>query len=433
MGAKFWASLRLALALCGLAAAHGARPVCALAGITTRLPTCTVRLAPSKVAPQRAAARALARASAVGGAGPPRTSGRRGYTAVLIVPTGIGAAVGGYAGDALPVARALAAVVDVLVTHPNVLNGAMLYWPPPNALYVEGWALDEFAQGRLGLRAVRRNRIGLVLDSGIEPELRLRQLQAADAARATLGLDVGAWTLTDKPVDAELALAPSGASWGTLRCPETLVRASRRLVEEAGCTAIALVCRLPDVPGDSAELEAYRQGAGVDVIGGVEALVSRLVARRLRLPCAHAPALEVLPPAAGVSPRAAAEELGFTFLPCVLANLHAAPALCAPASGVDGELFAADVDAVIAPAGACGGAAVLGLAARPHVLLVAVEENASLMAARPELLGLGGGGGGAQVVYAASYLEAVGIVAAHRAGINLQALTVRGVSAIPQL
>lgn len=32
-------------------------------------------------------------------------SGDGEYTAVLVVPTGIGAAIGGYAGDALPVAR----------------------------------------------------------------------------------------------------------------------------------------------------------------------------------------------------------------------------------------------------------------------------------------------------------------------------------------
>lgn len=32
-------------------------------------------------------------------------SGDGSYNAVLIVPTGIGAAIGGYAGDALPVAR----------------------------------------------------------------------------------------------------------------------------------------------------------------------------------------------------------------------------------------------------------------------------------------------------------------------------------------
>jgi hypothetical protein len=56
------------------------------------------------------------------------------YTVVLIVPTGIGAAIGGYAGDALPVARAISQVCGRLITHPNVLNGAQLYWSLPNAL-----------------------------------------------------------------------------------------------------------------------------------------------------------------------------------------------------------------------------------------------------------------------------------------------------------
>lgn len=49
------------------------------------------------------------------------------YTAIMIVPTGIGASIGGYAGDALPAARLLSSVVDTLITHPNVLNGAMMY------------------------------------------------------------------------------------------------------------------------------------------------------------------------------------------------------------------------------------------------------------------------------------------------------------------
>ena len=39
----------------------------------------------------------------------------------MIVPTGVGAAIGGYAGDGLPVARALASVVDCLISHPNVI------------------------------------------------------------------------------------------------------------------------------------------------------------------------------------------------------------------------------------------------------------------------------------------------------------------------
>lgn len=50
------------------------------------------------------------------------TQFKRDYTSVMIVPTGIGAAIGGFAGDALPVARALSSVVDCLITHPNVMR-----------------------------------------------------------------------------------------------------------------------------------------------------------------------------------------------------------------------------------------------------------------------------------------------------------------------
>jgi hypothetical protein len=49
---------------------------------------------------------------------------KKSLNVLLIVPTGVGAAIGGYAGDALPIARSLAAVADNLITHPNVLNGA---------------------------------------------------------------------------------------------------------------------------------------------------------------------------------------------------------------------------------------------------------------------------------------------------------------------
>lgn len=192
---------------------------------------------------------------------PPRVSGQP-YTAVLVVPTGIGAAIGGYAGDALPVARAFASVAERVVTHPNVMNGAMLYWPHPALQYTEGYALDEFAAGRWGLRPVASQRVGLLLDAGIEPELRLRHMQAADAARATLGVHVAAHTVTDEPLGVELRMSPAGASWGTLSNPSTLLRAAFKLRDE-GCTAIAVVARLPD-DEDEQMLADYRcDAAGV--------------------------------------------------------------------------------------------------------------------------------------------------------------------------
>ena len=159
--------------------------------------------------------------------GPPSSPG---YTAAMVVPTGIAAAIGGYAGDAMPAARVLASVVDTLVTHPNVMNGAQMYWPQPNILYTEGYALDQWAAGQWGLMPVtaRGHRIGLVLDAAIDDDMRVRHLQAANAARTTLGIDVAEYVMTDAPLGVNLALSPSGASWGTVERPDALLRARPR-------------------------------------------------------------------------------------------------------------------------------------------------------------------------------------------------------------
>lgn len=54
------------------------------------------------------------------------SSSKCSYNAVMIVPTGIGASIGGFAGDALPSAKLISTVVDTLITHPNVMNGELM-------------------------------------------------------------------------------------------------------------------------------------------------------------------------------------------------------------------------------------------------------------------------------------------------------------------
>ncbi|HEY9658138.1 MAG TPA: DUF3326 domain-containing protein, partial [Allocoleopsis sp.] len=321
------------------------------------------------------------------------------YTVALIVPTGIGAAIGGYAGDALPVARAMAQVADRLITHPNVLNGAQLYWSMPNALYVEGYGLDQMAAGQWGLRPVRQNRIGLVLDQGIEPDLRWRHLQVADAARATLGLDLTDYVLTDAPLNVELRTAASSATWGTIGNPSSLLRAVEKLITQAKAEAIAVVVRFPE-DTDSEALALYRHGQGVDPLAGAEAVISHLVVRSFHIPCAHAPALSPLPLDPALSPRSAAEEVGYTFLPCVLAGLSRAPQFVLNQTGRSDEIWADQIDALVIPATACGGSAVLSLS-QTLTQIITVADNKTRMNVTAADLGL-------SVTAVDSYLEALG-------------------------
>ncbi|NEQ23330.1 MAG: DUF3326 domain-containing protein [Microcoleus sp. SIO2G3] len=331
----------------------------------------------------------------------------RPYTAVLVVPTGIGAAIGGYAGDAIPVVRTMAGAVDRLITHPNVMNGAQLYWPLPNVLYVEGYGLDQFAAGRWGLRPVHQNRIGLILDRAIEPDLLWRHLQAADAARATLGLDLTDYVVTDAPLNVELRTAASGATWGTIERPDSLLRAVEQAITQAGATAIAIVARFPDDTGSEA-LWQYRQGQGVDPLAGAEAVISHLVVRSFQIPCAHAPALPPLPLDPTLSPRSAAEELGHTFLPCVLAGLSRAPQFVTRAPAQPTDIWSDQVDAIVVPANACGGSSILSLGERSQ--LITVSENTTRMQVTAEAIGL-------RSHNVQSYLEAIGAIVAHRQGV----------------
>lgn len=326
---------------------------------------------------------------------------------LLVIPTGIGCDLGGYAGDGLPAARLLAGASGCLITHPNVMNAASLYWSDRRIHYVEGWALDRFAAGQLALAPRPSQRVGVLFDAGIEPELLLRHRQVIDACRASLGLPIGPILQTEAPLEVSLQLGSSGSSWGTIARPDVLLRAGERL-RDAGATAIAVVARFPDDP-ESEALAAYRSGSGVDALAGAEAVISHLLVRHLGLPCAHAPALEPLPLDPGLDPRAAAEELGHTFLPCVLVGLSRAPDLRPEPAAGPAWIHGRDLGAVVAPAGALGGAAVLACAAR-GVPLIAVD-NPCLLKVTAEALGL-------TAIPARSYAEAAGLVTALREGID---------------
>ncbi|PWA99448.1 putative lipoprotein [Artemisia annua] len=164
---------------------------------------------------------------------------------------------------------------------------------------------------------------------------------------------------------------------------------------------------------------------GIDLLAGVEAIISHLVVKNFRIPCAHAPALLPPPLTQSLCPKSAAEELGHTFLPCVLAGLANAPEYLISDSRTNGCIVASDVDSVILPADACGGDGVLAFAnkktkASPLLpflipLIICVQENETVLNDTPEKLGI-------DVIKVSNYWEAIGVVAAHKAGVDPNSL-----------
>jgi hypothetical protein len=208
-------------------------------------------------------------------------------------------------------------------------------------------------------------------------------------------------------------LGQSGASWGTLERPDALLRAGERL-KANGATAIAVVARFPDDQGSEA-LQAYRHGSGVDALAGAEAVISHLLVRHLEIPCAHAPALSALPLDPQLDPRAAGEELGYTFLACVLVGLSQAPELVQRSAANIRDLVADDLGVLVVPEGSLGGEAALACLER-KVPVICVT-NPSLLQVSSTVLGLG-----SEVLQASSYAEAAGMVLALREGVSLSAL-----------
>ncbi len=329
-------------------------------------------------------------------------------TVLFLVPTGVGASIGGFAGDALPIVRALSQVSHV-ITHPNVCNGGSLYWPLEDVLYVEGYGLDQFCAERWALRPVYQNRIGLLMDVALDSTERTHHLNAAQGAAATLGLNIASYGFTERPVGVKLSdTGVQTPSWGTIEDPETLLDGAKRLISE-GAEALAVVVHFPEV-----EDTAYEQGQGVDPIAGVEAVISHLLVKMLGIPCAHAPSfISETAPVQEVHPRVCGEVVGHTFLPSVLVGLSRAPQFVpAPHRLAPTDLTAQDVDLVITPAHCCGGAGILALAGRsPAPLVLAVEENQTVLEVPPEALGI-------RALRVATYLEAIGAVAAFGAGVD---------------
>ncbi len=309
---------------------------------------------------------------------------------VFIVPTGIGAEIGGHAGDATPAAKLLAVVSDTLIVHPNVVNASDINEMPANALYVDGYMLDRFLVGEVDLRAGYNRNILVAVNAPVANET----VNAVSAARATIGAHYEIMEL-ETPLKMIAGYDSDGTATGEVSGWEELIEQVRGRDFDALAIATLIEC-------NKEVAETYLLKGGVNPWGGVEAKASRLISAEIPKPVAHAPTEseafrffnEV------VDPRMAAEILSETYLHSVLKGLHRAPQ-------IGPGLSVKDIDFLISPDGCWG---------YPHnaaqeagITILFVENNKTVLDITPANdEGIG---------YVRDYIEAAGIIAARNAGI----------------
>lgn len=341
------------------------------------------------------------------------------FNVVMLVPTGVGASIGGHAGDATPAAALLASVSDTLILHPNVVNASDLIDLPSNSLYVEGSVITRLMMGTAGLQKVRSNRVLVLIERHEDELFNEAAINAVNAARATYGLMCPQVIQLDRAFQMRSLYTASGRAAGEVDRLESLIQALDQHRDEYDAIAMSSIISVPI----SYHTDYFEKaGSMVNPWGGVEAILTHALSTLYDIPAAHSPMLEsqdVLNIDTGiVDPRMAAEIVSVTFLESVLKGLQKSPKIV---SGVEtlshpGIITASDIACLVIPDG-CVGLPTLA-ALEQGISVIAVRENANLMRSDLAILPWATG----QLHIVENYWEAAGVLAAIKAGIDPDAV-----------
>ena len=296
----------------------------------------------------------------------------------FIVPTGIGASIGGYAGDASAVARKFAQK-SKLIVNPNVVNAGCFSGITENMFYVEGYTLDSFFKGEINLIPSCSNKIGIVYDKGIPNDVLNVHINTQNAVKTIYDLNLHEFEETEEEVGVKFYVTKNGISLGNVENIKTLENSCKKLIDK-GCDSIAIVCMFDEPEEDN---ELYSKGIGVDPVGGVEAIISHYISKKFKVPCAHSPAFadyQIYPQI--VNSKSAAEYITPTFLPCILIGLAQAPKIT---TNLSAGINIKNLDYLVMPYNSLGSTPVIE-SLKNDIPVYAVKENTTALNVTKEKL-----------------------------------------------
>lgn len=324
------------------------------------------------------------------------------FNVVLIIPTGLGASVGGYAGDGGSVAKLMGSVCDTLITHPNVVNASDINEMTENTMYVEGYTLSKYLLGQIGLQKVLQNRVLVIIDGSAEDVYINAAINSVNAARATYGFNCSEIVVLESPFIMETSYSEIGRANGKITNLDSLFDVIRDRKGTYDAIALTSLIKISKSTRDN-----YYKNGGVNPWGGVEAMLTHAISHCFAVPCAHSPMMESVEvdniDFGVVDPRDAAEITSVTYLQCILKGLQRAPDICNPNS---------DISCIVIPKRCLG-----------IPILAAKERNIPVIAVDiPLAVGNFDCTDYVDAISVNNYLEAIGAVSALRSGISVESL-----------
>ncbi|KRH96480.1 DUF3326 domain-containing protein [Cylindrospermopsis sp. CR12] len=352
------------------------------------------------------------------------------FVAVSIVPTGVRAEIGGFAGDATPSTNLLAAACDYVITNPNAVTASDVYFAKDNVLYLEGNLICQLLLGNIGIIPEKRTNIAAIIEKPRDERFLNNVLNALNGLRAVGGINIDPVIVTGGAIETKCTYSQYGNASGEFKGIEELIKALD-VIENSSARAVALISTLLV---DDQVRQAYYKGESIpNPWGGAEAILTHTVTNFYPFTAAHAPLLlewEHTGFGKLVDPRDGAELISSAYVCSPLSGLINSPrpvSFDTPIAPGETRISVENISALVMPETTVGNIPFFaGL--DQGVPIILVKDNTTQYKITPELLQIPETEN-RKIYRVRSYMEAAGLLLALRNGILPESTT----RPIPQL
>ncbi|MEM6405978.1 MAG: DUF3326 domain-containing protein [Pseudomonadota bacterium] len=346
-----------------------------------------------------------------------QSTSRKPFVAVSIIPTGVRADIGGFAGDGTPCTNLLATACDYLITNPNSVTASDLYYANDNILYLEGNLICQLLLGNLAVLPEKRTDIGVIIERPDDERLLHNILNALNGLRTVGGINIKPCVVTGGTVRTECIYSPHGHASGNFAGMDELMLALDT-VAASQTTSVGLITTLM-VP-DQVRQRYYAGETIPNPWGGAEAILTHMTTTLYPFTAAHAPLLtnwEHTMFGKLVDPRDGAELISSAYACSPLRGLTRSPRLMpSDMSAPTGSqrLAAEHISAVVMPATTVGNIPFFA-SLDQQIPVILVRGNPTQSNITPDRLQIDHQD--RAIYYVDNYMEATGLLLALRHGI----------------